>query len=688
MQERYQALYRQWRPQTFDDVVGQDAIVKTLQQAVISSEIGHAYLFSGTRGTGKTSIAKIFARAVNCLDPHEGNPCNECEICEGILSRNLLDVVEMDAASNNSVEDVRRIIEEVHYLPARSKYKVYIIDEVHMLSTAAFNALLKTLEEPPEHAIFILATTEPQRLPATILSRCQRYDFQRIALPDLQSRLREISDSIDLKISEDAIELIAILADGALRDAISLLDQCRVIHVDTGQQIEREDILEMTGRVNDSFMLNLLRALLEGNSIAILSRVDEIAHAGQDYRNFANELTESFRNLFILRAAGPQAKTLLSIPQNIFSDYIEIARHITLPDIQATLKRLSDLLQELRWSAQPRLALETFLLTLDFVQVQDPVDLPLGAPKHSAPSTGRQELDDPDLSEVDNDIPTDKVITSIEKHTPELPIDEPESVADSDFDTGPLMQDPKSSEPIDTEPVSETSVEPEETRALETEPSADAPAESELEFGPDNDPMIGADVAPQSKAPQPEEPVEPEVEIVPDTPTGPEDIPASLEEIPISDEPAAVQAGEREAVPAEELEAGFADGLEAVPAEELEARWEELLEAVDQEEDSFLQFSVRHFKRSFDDGLITVYFAPEHSALYNDLNRSNNVRRLNRATEEIYQGRRARIELRLIDNGEDVRPAKIIRDRSAWLAEAKKILEENGIPFEEENVNV
>lgn len=611
MQERYQALYRQWRPQTFDDVVGQDAIVKTLRQAILSSEIGHAYLFSGTRGTGKTSIAKIFARAVNCLNPQDGNPCNECQICEGILSRNLLDVVEMDAASNNSVEDVRRIIEEVHYLPARAKYKVYIIDEVHMLSTAAFNALLKTLEEPPEHAIFILATTEPQRLPATILSRCQRYDFQRIALPKLQARLRDISDSIELKISNNAIELIAVLADGALRDAISLLDQCRVIHSNTGQQIERVDILEMTGRVNDRFMLDLLHALLQGDSITILSKVDELAQSGQDYRNFALELTESLRNLFILRAAGPKAQSLLNIPQNIFEEYLQIAHHLSLADIQAILKRLSDLLQELRWSAQPRLALETFLLTLDFVRFTDAVALPSSPQKPPAPSSSQ---------------PVETVRN--ESETEELP-------------AKPFEPAPESTPVVFTEPSEEAVVET-------SEESIDAP---EI----------------------------PEVEQTPEEPTVAEEDSAA-EEPPTAEEPTAIEE------PSATEEPNTGEG-EAVPAEELEARWEELLEAIDQEDGSFLQFSIRHFKRSFDDGLITVYFAPEHRALYNDLNRSSNLRRLDRATEEIYQGRRAGIKLQLIDNGEEVRPAKIVRDRSAWLAEAKKILEENGIPFEEENVN-
>ena len=682
MQERYQALYRQWRPQTFDNIVGQDAVVKTLRQAVISSEIGHAYLFSGTRGTGKTSIAKIFARAVNCLDPQNGNPCNECEICEGILSRNLLDVVEMDAASNNSVEDVRRIIEEVHYLPARAKYKVYIIDEVHMLSTAAFNALLKTLEEPPGHAIFILATTEPQRLPATILSRCQRYDFQRIALPDLQSRLREISDSIELKISDDAIELIAILADGALRDAISLLDQCRVIHVNTGEQIEREDILEMTGRVNDRFMLDLLQALLQGDAISILSKVEEIAQAGQDYRNFANELTESFRNLFILRSAGSQARSLLSIPNNILNDYVNIARHLSLPDIQATLKRLSDLLQELRWTAQPRLALETFLLTLDFVRFSDQVDLPLPTQEPETTPVEEQSTEDPHLPNTENVFAV-KNLEDPESETSQEPtLDDLDLVGASVPLKLEANEESASSEFIEHEEITskpeevpdefqDAAVESEDN-SLESVAVADEATDEPEEV---MDEVIDEPASEESDKEPDATPVEPDGSADFD---GSTDFDGSVDAAESHDSDESVNADKPH----------DSDDIQAVPAEELEARWEEILEAIDQEDGSFLQFSIRHFKRSFDDGLITVYFAPEHRALYNDLNRSNNIRRLDRATEEIFRGRRAGIELRLIDNGEEVRPAKINRDRSAWLAEAKKILEENGIPFEEENTNV
>ena len=222
----YTALYRKFRPLTFNDMVGQEHITKTLKNQIISDRVGHSYLFNGGRGTGKTTSAKILARAVNCLSPREGEPCNECEICKSILSGTLTDVVEMDAASNNSVEDIRQIRDEVNFLPSVAKYRVYIIDEVHMLSTGAFNALLKTLEEPPKYVKFLLATTEPQKLPATILSRCQRFDFKRVAERDIEKRLEVISKEDDIQVSKEAIRMIAVLAEGGMRDAISILERC------------------------------------------------------------------------------------------------------------------------------------------------------------------------------------------------------------------------------------------------------------------------------------------------------------------------------------------------------------------------------------------------------------------------------------------------------------------------------
>jgi len=246
---------------------------------VISRQIAHAYLFSGTRGTGKTTLAKIFSRAINCLNPQDGNPCNQCEICRGVLDGSLLDVVEMDAASNNSVDNIRRITDEVNFMPSKARYKVYIIDEVHMLTPGAFNALLKTLEEPPAHAVFILATTEPHRIPATILSRCQRYDFRRIPVESITARLREIATADGITIDASGLGTIASFADGALRDAISLLDQARMSCQGT---ISRDDILALAGLTKDDALLELADALIGGAAAATLDLVDKLVMAGRD----------------------------------------------------------------------------------------------------------------------------------------------------------------------------------------------------------------------------------------------------------------------------------------------------------------------------------------------------------------------------------------------------------------------
>ena len=240
----YTALYRKFRPITFSEIVGQEHITRTLRNQIIAGRVGHAYLFNGGRGTGKTSAAKILARAINCLNPKDGEPCNECEICKGAINGSLTDIVEMDAASNNSVEDIRSIREEVNFLPTKAKYRVYIIDEVHMLSTGAFNALLKTLEEPPEHVKFILATTEPQKLPATILSRCQRFDFKKISNENIIKRLNIVCEKSNIEITKEALNIIAVLSEGAMRDALSILERC----IQDGEnKIDEDKIKDLVG---------------------------------------------------------------------------------------------------------------------------------------------------------------------------------------------------------------------------------------------------------------------------------------------------------------------------------------------------------------------------------------------------------------------------------------------------------
>ena len=296
----YRALYRKWRPQRFADVVGQTAIVTALQNQISAGRIGHAYLFTGTRGTGKTTCAKIFAKAVNCLDTSSPDPCGECEICKGIDSGSVMDIIEMDAASNNGVDDIRDLRDEVAYLPSVCKYKVYIIDEVHMLSTAAFNALLKTMEEPPEHVIFILATTEVQKVPVTILSRCQRYDFTRITADDIAGRLLYVAGQEKIELDENAAQLIGRLADGAMRDALSILDTCAGVdnHVDEAL------VRRMAGVTDRGYLFEISDAIAAGDSVTALEKIAELRQQSVDMRRLCMELTGHYRNLMLCALPG------------------------------------------------------------------------------------------------------------------------------------------------------------------------------------------------------------------------------------------------------------------------------------------------------------------------------------------------------------------------------------------------
>ena len=299
----YRALYRKWRPQRFADVVGQTAIVTALQNQIAAGRIGHAYLFTGTRGTGKTTCAKIFAKAVNCLDTSSPDPCGECEICKGIDSGAVMDVIEMDAASNNGVDDIRDLRDEVAYLPSVCKYKVYIIDEVHMLSTQAFNALLKTMEEPPEHVIFILATTEVQKVPVTILSRCQRYDFTRITADDIAKRLLYVAGQEKIELDESAAQLIGRLADGAMRDALSILDTCAGVD----NKVDEALVRRMAGVTDRGYLFEISDAIAAGDSVTALQKIAELRQQSVDMRRLCIELAGHYRNLMLCALPGGTA---------------------------------------------------------------------------------------------------------------------------------------------------------------------------------------------------------------------------------------------------------------------------------------------------------------------------------------------------------------------------------------------
>ncbi len=356
----YMALYRKWRPMTFEDVVEQGAVVSILKNAVMTGRIAHAYLFCGTRGTGKTTLAKIFARAVNCEHPVDGNPCNECSICRGILNQQILDVSEIDAASNNGVDNIRAIIDETAYASSVARYRVYIIDEVHMLSAGAFNALLKTLEEPPADVIFILATTEPHKLPVTILSRCQRYDFKRISQEGIVGRLQKICDSSQITYAPEALGFLAQKADGAMRDAISLLDQTIA---SCGTDITLDGARGATGSLDKETLMGFAQALLESNGQAVLSMAHQLFADGRDPSNFVTELMHVFRNMLIVRTVNNPSAFM-------YEDEAGLARLNALcamtnvTEISLFIQALSKLDNNLKWALQRKIVFEAGMLSL------------------------------------------------------------------------------------------------------------------------------------------------------------------------------------------------------------------------------------------------------------------------------------------------------------------------------------
>ena len=363
----YTALYRKWRPLRFEDVKGQDAIVATLKNQIKSGRIGHAYLFCGTRGTGKTTVAKIFARAVNCEHPVDGSPCNECPSCKAIQASAAMNVVEIDAASNNGVDNIREIREEVQYSPAEGKYRVYIIDEVHMLSTGAFNALLKTLEEPPAYVIFILATTEVHKIPITVLSRCQRYDFRRIGLETIMDRLSEMVQAEGVQTEEKALRYIAKKADGSMRDAISLLDQCIAFYY--GESLTYEKTLEVLGAVDNEVHSSLLRAAVEGQCGDCIRQIDELVMQGRELSQFVSDFIWYMRNLLLLKSEGGDEELFEMTAEDMAllqADGEKISEETLLRYVRI----FSDLANQMRYSANKRVLLEVTFIKLAKPQME------------------------------------------------------------------------------------------------------------------------------------------------------------------------------------------------------------------------------------------------------------------------------------------------------------------------------
>ena len=480
----YRALYRKWRPQRFEDVVGQRAIVTALKNQITANRVGHAYLFTGVRGTGKTTCAKIFAKAVNCLHPVNGDPCGECEICKGIDNGSILDVVEMDAASNNGVDDIRDLRDETAYTPSACKYKVYIIDEVHMLSTAAFNALLKTLEEPPAHVIFILATTEIQKVPATILSRCQRYDFTRIGPEDIARRVEYIAGEEKLELSPDGAELIARLADGALRDALSILDTCAGVTA----KIDADVVRRMAGVTDRSYLFRISDALEAQDGATALAQLAQLRQQSVDVKRLTEELIAHYRALML--AALPGGQSLLSgVSPEEEALYLEKGPQLGQREAIRAIRALGSALEHMTRGSDQRIELELALFGLS-----EPPQQPQAVPVQAAPVRAAAQPAAPQPFASATAVQPFASAPTPQPPTPSVPVVQPAA-------------EPK---PVKAEPSVPSEISVEQTSPVQTEelpPLPEEPPVQQAGMLPWNEPA--------AQAAQPAAPVPAELESVP-----------------------------------------------------------------------------------------------------------------------------------------------------------------------------
>ena len=479
----YRALYRKWRPQRFEDVVGQRAIVTALKNQITANRVGHAYLFTGVRGTGKTTCAKIFAKAVNCLHPVNGDPCGECEICKGIDNGSILDVVEMDAASNNGVDDIRDLRDETAYTPSACKYKVYIIDEVHMLSTAAFNALLKTLEEPPAHVIFILATTEIQKVPATILSRCQRYDFTRIGPEDIARRVEYIAGEEKLELSPDGAELIARLADGALRDALSILDTCAGVTA----KIDADVVRRMAGVTDRSYLFRISDALEAQDGATALAQLAQLRQQSVDVKRLTEELIAHYRALML--AALPGGQSLLSgVSPEEEALYLEKGPQLGQREAIRAIRALGSALEHMTRGSDQRIELELALFGLS-----EPPQQPQSVPVQAAPCAAAQPAAPQPFASAT------AVQPFASAPTPQPPIP-----------SVPVVQPAAEPKPVKAEPSVPSEISVEQTSSVQTEELPPLPEEPPVQQAG----MLPWD-EPAAQAAQPAAPMLAELEPVP-----------------------------------------------------------------------------------------------------------------------------------------------------------------------------
>ena len=467
--EEHVVLYRQFRPLTFDDVIGQKASVGALRQAVISGKFAHAYLFCGQHGTGKTTIAKIFSRAVNCEHPVNGNPCNECPTCKGILNGSILDVVEMDAASNNGVDDIRPILREVSFTPTRTKFKVYIIDEVHMLSKGAFNALLKTIEEPPAHVIFLFATTEVEKIPATIISRCQRYEFRRIPADDIVRRLRDVSDKTGIKIEDDALKLIASRSDGALRDALSLLDQISSVSSDKESTITTKQVEQITGTVDSTFLFKMANCLIDGHFGELVELCSALRDSGKNQTVFTLDLAAYFRDLLIIRVhADPLI--YLPYPAETIKDMYQTASKVSADTLAGFISYLSKEIPELRRSPDIPTSFEIMLMRLCGRKANLPV-APIAMPeKLKEPSPAKEKPSEPAKEEIVKNETVKEEPKASEPEKKEKPVIKAPWAQPSSPVTTPVVTDKEPAK--ESAPEKETKEEPKEVSKDEPKTSS------------------------------------------------------------------------------------------------------------------------------------------------------------------------------------------------------------------------
>ena len=563
----YRALYRKWRPQRFEDVVAQRGIVTALRNQVATGRVGHAYLFTGVRGTGKTTCAKIFAKAVNCLHPHNGDPCGECEICKGIDNGSILDVVEMDAASNNGVDDIRDLRDETAYTPSACHYKVYIIDEVHMLSTAAFNALLKTLEEPPAHVIFILATTEIQKVPATILSRCQRYDFTRIGPEDIAQRVEYIAGQEGLELTTDGAELISRLADGAMRDALSILDTCAGVTA----KIDADVVRRMAGVTDRSYLFRISDALEAQDGAAALAQLAALRQQSVDVKRLTEELIAHYRALML--AALPGGQSLLSgVSPEEEAQYLEKGPQLGQREAIRAIRTLGNALEHMTRGSDQRIELELALFTLS-----EPPQT-MAAPAAAAPAPAAASA---------------------------APAVRPFASAPVQPAPQPFMRAPVSPAPAEPVPAPAAVPVPSESPAATTEPqkaaapvAEPAPVEAAV---PPRAPEMPAPIEDELPPPPDEPPVAESAPLPWDEPTAPvtAPIPAEKPVEPAPPAPSEVPAGQ---IPAPEYTADpTLDRPRKVAAEGINPfeQWSEVVKLL-QEKDPMLHSYLRKSKAYFD----------------------------------------------------------------------------------------